>query len=62
LHDGAGADRRIAGDARLGMHEDAGALVELALRHRLEQVLLAGRDRQHLLDLAEHLLDELGAG
>src|SRR5438552_1412378 len=57
-----GADGGIAGDARFRVHERSGALVVLALRHRLEQALLAGGQRQHLLDVAEHLLDELRAG
>ena len=62
LDDGARADGGIAGDARLRVHESSGALVVLALRHRLEQALLAGGQRHHLLDVAEHLLDELRAG
>ncbi len=62
LDDGAGADLCVAGDARLGVHEGAGALVVLALRHRLEQVLLAGGDRDHRFDVAEQLLDQLLAG
>ena len=62
LDDGAGLDGGVAVDAGLGVDEDASALVVLGLRHRLEQVLLAGGDRDHRLDIAEHLLDQLLAG
>ncbi len=62
LDHAAGLDGRIAGDARLGVHEDAGAPVVLALGHRLEQVLLPAGHRDHRLDFAEHFLDQLGAG
>ena len=62
FHHAAGLDRRIALHPRLGVDEDAGALVELALGDRLEQVLLPAGDRHHRLDLAEQLLDQLRAG
>ncbi len=44
------------------MDEDAGALVVLALGHRLEQVLLPADDGDDLLDVAEEFLDQLLAG